>query len=129
MGDGSAPVNDNATMPDVNDLFTGALDEIISGLTGSDLPDHAREVLENLDTEKIIEDLLIADENGEHAIEVIVAKQTTEVSTSVVDDELVDHTQETKTEADEAMEQRIQDIVGNLADQARAEAATTEADE
>lgn len=73
MGDGSAPVNDNATLPDVNDLLNGALDATIAGLIDSDLPEHAKDVLEGLDTEQILENLMIMDENGEPAVEVIVA--------------------------------------------------------
>ena len=101
LGDGSAPVNDNATLPDVNDLFTGALEDIIGNLHNSDLPDHAKDVLNNLDTDQIIQDLLIKDENGEHAIEVIVAKQETEGHTLIENGEVIEETFETRTEQDE----------------------------
>lgn len=45
-------------------------------MVASDLPEHSRDVLRNLDIDKVIEDLMIKDENGEDAVEVIVASHT-----------------------------------------------------
>lgn len=61
-----------ATLPDQNALLQGVIDQLIAG---NAINAHTKDLLENLNLGDIIEDLTIADANGENAIEVIVARE------------------------------------------------------
>jgi len=65
-------VNEKSTLPDQNALLQGVLDQLIAG---NAINAHTKDLLENLNLGDIIEDLTIADANGENAIEVIVARE------------------------------------------------------
>ena len=77
-------MNEKATLPDQNALLQGVIDQLIAG---NAINAHTKDLLENLDLGDIIEDLTIADANGENAIEVIVAKEST---TTLIDQETGD---------------------------------------
>ena len=109
--------NPQSSVPDVNDLLSGSLDGIIDQLhTESGLNEHTKDILRNLDTSQIIEDLLIKDDSGEHAIEVIIAGQKTEASNATGE---VVHSTTAITE-DAPLEEQIEALVANLTDQANA---------
>ena len=73
-------------------------------------------MLENLNLGDIIEDLTIADANGENAIEVIVAREQT---TTLIDQDTGDViSQETLSGNDIRAEDSIEDAVSDLTDAA-----------
>ncbi len=99
----------------MNDLLSGSLEGILDQLTThSGVNDQTRQILENLVPKDVISDLMIKDESGEHAVEVIVAKHKTDASNET--GELVHST--TSIANDVAMEDQIEDMVKALTDAA-----------
>jgi len=73
--------NTQSSVPDMNELLTGSLEGIVDTLqTHEGMNEHTRSLLENLDASQIISDLMVTDDKGEHAVEVIVAGQKTKAS-------------------------------------------------
>ena len=106
--------NAQSSVPDMNELLTGSLEGIMDTLsTHEGMNDHTRQLLENLDPSQIISDLMVKDDSGEHAVEVIVAGQKTHASN--VTGELVHSTTGGR---DQSLEDQIGDIVRDLTDKA-----------
>ena len=113
--------NPNATVPDTNDILAGTLQASIDKLIEStDEDSNLRDVLEDLNADNIISDLMIKDESGEHAIEVIVAGETTH-TTQVDDEDPIVETTALTDEAQEELESKLEEIVAGLTDMANAE--------
>ena len=96
--------NPNQTIPDVSDILAGTLQVNIDALVEStDADSNLRDVLENINADQIITDLMIKDEQGEHAIEVIVTGESTHAS-KVGDEEATATTEALTDEAREDLE-------------------------
>lgn len=111
----AADPNPASTIVDPNELLTSVLESAFEGLSEVGNANTV-EALASLNAADIVENLLIKDESGENAVEVIVVGQTNSGNAGWTEDGSQQWVENTSTEIDPELEQNIQEQIQDMID-------------